>query len=253
MNEKVMELNKLGLDTMIREGHRPGGTWNPKSVNDFESMLNILPYSPNNGYLTRKNIAYNLQYLEYLQKQLDEMIFSEVLQKMVIKSYIITGMSIVEALFAYLLRYKNEFATSEWKSVHKNNFNNEKEMQVGEAHFRIQTEVFKRVERYECDMSLDAMIKKIKDKKIIGFNNKTMFDVLSYLRKFRNKVHLYASDSGQTEYYSFSIEQQLAMKYSLIMVLSHPIFCADSTLIDTLYDFLKLSQEDVKRLQSAHL
>lgn len=50
------------------------------------------------------NFAYNMQYIEYLEKQLSELTLSDVLLTILYKSYIITAMGIVEVLFVNLLK-----------------------------------------------------------------------------------------------------------------------------------------------------
>ena len=78
--------------------------WNPKSVQSFRNALKINT-SVEHGWLIYNNFGYNMQYLEYLQKQINELNFySEVIPMMIYKNYIIYAMSIIEALFANLLR-----------------------------------------------------------------------------------------------------------------------------------------------------
>ena len=47
---------------------------------------------------------YNLQYVEYLQQTLIEISLSAVLEKLTYKSYIVTGVGIVEAVLFHLVR-----------------------------------------------------------------------------------------------------------------------------------------------------
>jgi hypothetical protein len=77
--------------------------WYPQPVDTYKIGIKI-PYDTPENRRLKSNFAYNMQYIEYLEKQISELKLSEVILTMLYKSYIVTGMGIVELLFVYLLR-----------------------------------------------------------------------------------------------------------------------------------------------------
>ena len=88
--------------------------WYPESIQNYKSNL-LLKGNSNVKTLVKSNFAYNIQYIEYLEKQLSEMNLSSVLITMLYKTYIITAMGIIEALFVHLLKAKNEWKKTDRK------------------------------------------------------------------------------------------------------------------------------------------
>ena len=80
-------------------GENSRDRWYPNSVIELKDYL----YSCkklNNDLISGlvSNLAYNIQYIEYLRKTLRELNLSTVLKTQTIKSFIITSLSIIEAL-----------------------------------------------------------------------------------------------------------------------------------------------------------
>ena len=85
--------------------------WSPTFIDDIRNSLKIKM-----KYSISKNIAYNIQYLEFLDKQLNELRLTSVLTKMIYKNYIITSMSIIEAIFYCLLEERNLIPKEYWET-----------------------------------------------------------------------------------------------------------------------------------------
>ena len=85
--------------------------WYPQSVDDYKQSIKI-PCDTDENKRLNSNFAYSMQYIEYIEKQLDELKLSKVLLTMLYKSYIITGMGIVELLFVYILK-----STGNWNQT----------------------------------------------------------------------------------------------------------------------------------------
>lgn len=226
----------LSIRSLLKDEY--GDKWYPKSVEEFTTMLRIPAVSEYNSYATSKNIAYNLQYLEYLQKQLDELSLSDVLAKMIRKNYIVVAMGIIEALFAYLLRSTGNWKTSEWKLIQKNNIDNQKATIIQGKEIKVKTELFEKVESYETEMQFDAIIDKIRSTKLITFKSDEAFNVLKKYKNLRNKVHLHISQYS-TDYGLFDETKEISMKHILLSILSKNIICAHPSKIDEVYYFLK--------------
>ena len=85
--------------------------WHPTPVSHYEKALSTDAFK-GFGKETRKNIAYSIQYLEFIQKELDELHLHNIIEMQLMKTYIIAAMGIVEAIFLHLVRksgfYKKE-------------------------------------------------------------------------------------------------------------------------------------------------
>ena len=94
------------------------GKWLPTPISALDAYLQkFIPKGatiPNTCTL-RKNIAYNLQYLQYLDQTLNEFKLTSVLVTQNWKVFIIAGTGIVEALLYYLLFSKGMYKETEWE------------------------------------------------------------------------------------------------------------------------------------------
>lgn len=194
--------------------------WYPMSVDCYRDYIKI-DTSIKNSVQLKDNIAYNLQYLEYIQKQLDELKLSSVIYGMLCKTYVITGMGIVEGLFSNLLKSKGEWNYSEWKSktVIKSN-----PCKIQGIHTKVHTEIFEKVDSFEMRMDLDSMIKRIEKKKLLSIEHSN-FPTLKKLRNLRNRVHLQESnDRYDTDYHNFSRKEKTEMGQILNILLTDETF-----------------------------
>ena len=76
--------------------------WHPIMVSDFEREL-IGGQLQSMNYALRKNIAYALQYLEFLQLEQKEVHLHEIVATHLLKSYIVTAMGIIEGIFHHIV------------------------------------------------------------------------------------------------------------------------------------------------------
>ncbi|MGF3065786.1 hypothetical protein [Facklamia sp. P12950] len=124
----------------------------------------------------RKNIKYTLQYLEFIDVQIEEIYLKGTLEKNVYKTYIINACSIIEASLIYIV---DKFG--EWDNDRKT-FNN--------------------------------AIKKVQDQNLLNLDSK-LIDQLDSLRKLRNNVHLDKYDKNDLHkwyWHEFDKEDYPSMK-----------------------------------------
>lgn len=208
--------------------------WYPTSIEKYKTYIKLDMKIKGSEEL-RKNIAYNLQYLEYIKKQQDELKLSEVIYVMLCKSYIISGMGIIEGLFTNLLKSKDFWNKTTWQSIGiiKSNENKFEEKTI-----KIETEIFEKIDEYEMRMDLDSIIKKIESRKILTIEHKN-FPMLKKLRDLRNRVHLQQSNNRfDTDYHNFSCSEKEEMGNILYAVLTNEIFCSLPQHSE-IYDFLR--------------
>ena len=97
-------MNKNGDFSTLLKTYKGYG-WHPSGIEELRGLFTFdyLEYK-DFEYKIGKNLGYNLQYLEYLQKQIDELKLSAPLTKMIYKNYLITALSIIETIFAFLVK-----------------------------------------------------------------------------------------------------------------------------------------------------
>lgn len=227
-----------------------GSNWTPVMIQEFSSVIDIPMRKRNNAYTTSKNIAYSLQYIQYLQKQLDTVYLTDVLERMVCKNYIITAMSIIEAIFAYLVKDSGNWKASEWKSIHKIKIDNQKPFELEGRTLKVQVEVFEKVDAQIAELQFDAIIDKVRSKKLMRFRTEEAFDLLKKFKSIRNKIHLHITQDA-TDYKSFDKDLQAKMKYILSAVLKNEAICKNATKAEEIYSFLDL-RDDEKEIIGLH-
>lgn len=90
---------KYKFDTLLKEKNLSyEERWAPTTVEQFLALIKKGILKDMDESLC-KNIIYNLQYLEYIDYQLSELKLHSVITKMLFKSFIVTSVSIVEAIF----------------------------------------------------------------------------------------------------------------------------------------------------------
>ena len=193
----------------------------------------------------RKNIAYSLQYLEFLQLELDEMDLHSIVTTQIQKSYIITAMGIVEAIFLHLVK-SNGFANKEeWqecKPIHTN-----VTLENGEEKKYIITPVIKLKKPVDSEMDFEYLINRVQEKKLLKISN-NVFPYIKGLKKIRNKVHLQiVKHENDTDYTAISFYDLWLMKYLLYVILRNEVFDPGKT---TCLSFIKPSNDQIQELKN---
>lgn len=195
--------------------------WYPQSVGSYKASIKI-PYDTEENKRLNSNFAYSMQYIEYIEKQINELKLSEVLLTMLYKSYIITGMGIAEMLFVYLLKSTGNWNKTEWEEYSTFKAN---PITVAGLTTKVETKLLKKVPAYEMRMDLDSMIKKIEKKCILTIDH-NVFPALKKLRELRNRVHLQVGrDAYDHDYNSIGFAEIQMMRRILYAILTAPEIC----------------------------
>lgn len=183
--------------------------WIPKPVAHYDILVGNLICAPNgikHATNIRKNLCYNLQYLEFNEQLLHTHNLTSVLTGQTYKSSIVFGGSIAEAvLFAVIIKH-NYRATREYQEVEKF-YSNESKSKSYKSKIRIITIIEEKLDGPEnIQMTFDQMIKITTSRKLLGKS----FDYaqLVKMRKLRNKIHIHAIDeaffASDTDYWNFT-------------------------------------------------
>ncbi len=206
--------------------------WYPQSVDFYKSSIKILNYSPENQRL-RSNFAYSMQYIEYLEKQLGELKLSTVLITMLYKTYIITGMGIIELLFVYLLKHNELWNQTEWEEYAEFKSNPK---EIEDITIKSETKLYKKVPPYDMRMDLDSMIKKVEKKHLLSIDH-DVFPALKRLRELRNRVHLQlGEDAYDHDYNSINFNEIQTMRQILYTILTAPEICNNKAAFKFIFD-----------------
>lgn len=212
--------------------------WHPTSVLTFENALS-------NGYLNgmnkelRKNIAYSLQYLQYLQLQFDEIHLHKIILALLIKNYIITSMGIIEGLFYHLVKSNKQHLQDEWELERIIKGNTIKEDSI-ERKYEINV-YKKRAKPIVRQMTFDQLINIVQNKKLISVYHST-YPYLRELKEMRNKVHLQIIKfDNDTDYMSIDYYDYLAMRSILYSVLVNNKFNVSDK---SIFGFINLDNEE---------
>ena len=199
--------------------------WYPVSINRLDSFLNRVVYMGRgyrNVYALRKNLAYNLQYLEYLNRTAVDLNLTEVIYTQTWKTFIIVGCGIVESLLYFILVAKDLHSKTDLEfmaDISSNPIRLDGELRV------IKSKVFKKLSHSRPEqMSFDSMLKKAESKKLLGSDHE-LYVKLNYLRNLRNKVHLQEiSHEFDTDWNSFNWNSVCAMASVLHAIFTSKIF-----------------------------
>ena len=217
--------------------------WHPIMVSDFEREL-IGGQLQSMNYALRKNIAYALQYLEFLQLEQKEVHLHEIVATHLLKSYIVTAMGIIEGIFHHIVIVSGYNKKSDWevlgKPIHTNVFREN----GNEKKYVISVEQ-KLTSPVPAQMDFEYLINKVQEKRLVRLSGKA-YPYLKKLKRLRNKVHLHiAMTKEETDYNSIEYYDYLLARYILLAILSDEQFNPNPR---GAFDFLKLSKEQTRQL-----
>ena len=240
-----METKDSGkIESLISEKDIPyAKRWHPKAISIFESELTSGDFYGMNREL-RKNIAYSLQYLQYLQLQLEELNLHSVIEKQLQKTYIITALSIIEGIFSHLVKSKGQQKTSDWDvctPIHTNILKND-----GVEKKYVITEYHKLKTPKEEKMDFEYLITKVQEKKLLEIDYRA-FGYLKKLKKIRNKVHLQVSRfENDTDYLGIERYDYLLTRYLLYGIFHSKSFGLPKI---TAFNFIYPNKEELEELK----
>lgn len=235
------------------------GKWYPTvSISKLEELLsNFLKTHGDIKSIKalRKNIAYNLQYIEFQIKMQEEFKTTDVILTQNWKMTILTGMSIIETILYYLLISKDLYKKTNYgeKPIVKI----ESEKTINGNFLKIQNLIYTKDEERLEKISFKKMIDIAQRNNLLGSGSSEIYKQLNYLIKLRNKIHLYLSTNDtDTDYMKIKNEDLSTLKMVLHSFMMSSLF---SLSLDQkkLFDYLKISEKkeiDFKNLyKNPHL
>ena len=227
------------METLIeKNGVKSIDRWSPSMVCEFERALYQGAFNGMKHEL-RKNIVYSLQYLQYIQLQLEELILHSVITTQLWKSYIIISMGIVEGIFYHLLKVSGNQNKTEWEEKSRVSTNVYKDSGVDTkneiiTYRKLSTAV-------EARMDFEAMIAKVRSKHLLKLPQ-AAYPYIKELKEIRNKVHLHISKKDyETDYNKLSVVDYYLARYVLYRILTDGVFSPEK--YGNKFDWIRLTKD----------
>lgn len=209
----------LPFETLIDGKYaKAADRWHPNPVDNYRLAFNKLDESIENCYALKSNLAYNMQYLEYLEKQMAELNLSDPIHTMCIKTYVVTGMSVLEGLFSNIIKSHGWWKVSEYESLGTVQAN---EKDFGGQRYTIKTELLVKVDQHPVQMNLDEFINRLDAHHDALQVDHLVYPALRRLKDLRNRVHLQKNEHRTDhDYNAFNEEVKLEMGAILYEILT---------------------------------
>lgn len=202
-------MDNTPFESLLESRHCPvAERWYPTAVDTYRYAFKIDTRIENSGAL-RKNLAYSMQYLEFLEKEFYELNVSSVIYVMLVKTYVITGMSILEGLFSNIIKSNGWWKKTNLESLGTTQAN---ETKFGEDKYVIKTELLRKVPDYEMRMDLDALITVLSRHHQALNIDHLVYPALMRLKRLRNRVHLQMLESNTDHDYNafdYSVKKEM--------------------------------------------
>lgn len=231
-------MNNLSFETLLKEkGNKSSERWYPITVKDYELAFNI-DTSIENSHALQKNLAYSMQYLQFLEKEMAELEVSSVIYVMLVKTYVITGMSVLEGLFTNIVKSNGWWKTTDLESLGTTQAN---ETNFDGQSFVVKTEIMKKVSPYQLQMNMDEIIKILSRHHQALAVNHLVYPALKRLKDLRNRIHLQKTDcSTDHDYNAFDYNVKQEMGSILYEILTSKMI----TNLPQHFEFLKVNLDN---------
>ena len=196
--------------------------WLPTGISDIINSFNF-----DCKELLKKNLAYNIQYLQYLSKNIDEEKTTSVLYMMRYKTFVVTSMSVIEAIFIILLNERNLIPVVEWKDgTHHHKDIDDNTIEVSFKR--------KRVSPQKKKIKFDESIHLMESNEVLKSTD-PMYSVIRVLQDLRNRLHLDKADQlMDSDYNSFGEGTYKITKLILYNILNNEIVRRDNKYLEFL-------------------
>lgn len=223
------------FETLIREKEcKVAERWYPTAIDHFRN-ISALDYQVEGYHPLIDNIAYSLQYLEFLEKEFAELNVSSVIYIMLVKSYTITAMSIMEGIFTNIIKSNGWWKQNDEEVVFTSKAS---QQQPDGTQLVVKTEISKKISPVNVQMTLDEMIKCLRHHHQGLVVNHLVYPALNRLRDLRNRIHLQKGDAyNDHDYNAFDFRVKAEVQEILYTILCSPNV-TDGRFLDY-YDFLK--------------
>jgi hypothetical protein len=235
-------------------------TWYPASIQSFDNHLSFLIsvndfFDASQAYPIKKNISYSLQYIEFLNRVLKDISLSTVLLTQNIKSFVVHGAAVLEAIFNFLVVSKGYGNKVTWQKV---NTHGSPEYSLNGIKYKNETNIMTKLEEpVKAQMTFDQLAKKVESKKLLG-GSFASYSKIKPIRQLRNKIHIHDSDHlTDTDWNNFNDSEFKLVSNVLYQVLTSEVFVGSNhferfAYLDTAISKSKRARKSWLRFASLH-
>lgn len=231
--------NMGDMESLIIEKNIDTSRWYPHTVSEYRNDVSQGIFG-SLDYHYRSNIAYNLQYLEYIELQLRELNVSSVIRAMLHKNFVVVAASIIEIAFYHLAKANGKIKLRTERQVYRQDIKKPKEVSTPDGIDKFTLYGYEILSTGIEDITkFEQLINIVRDNGLLIDTDLTINkEYLKLLRKLRNKIHLTTVESStDTDYYKFAFKDYLSAKFFLLMVLRDSIFGKNKqTLFPKMFD-----------------
>ena len=231
-------MSEIAFESLIKDNaYKTADKWYPTPVDTYKLSFNI-DVAIDNSRALISNLAYSMQYLEFLEKEFSELDVSSVIFIMLVKTYVITGMSILEGLFNNIVKSHGWWKTTNLESLGSTQSN---ETNFAGNNLVVKTELLRRVDPVSLPMNLDELIKVLNHHHDALQVNHLVYPALKRLKDLRNRIHLQkAEHNTDHDYNAFDFPVKKEMGTILYQILTSPMV----TTMPQSFEFLKINTEE---------
>lgn len=224
---KIRPHNMGDVESLLISNDINTSRWYPVSIDSYRKDLSFGCLSTIGNHY-RSNIAYNLQYLEFLEVLLKDLRLSSVIITMIYKNYIVVSASIIEILFYFLAKSNNKIRLREYREIYRqdigrNIISKEHRPMLPPVNSKLTLLGYERLSVSVEDVTkFETLISIVRDNNLLSETDlKSFQDYLKVLRQLRNKIHLTTADSTyETDYFRFDFPDYLRAKFFLFKVIT---------------------------------
>ena len=166
---------------------------------------------------------------------MEELELSSVLYTMLVKTYVITGIGIIEGIFSYVIKSNGWWKTNDEEVVL--NSTSQQKNKEGDT-LVVRVEISRKISPYKDKMTFDEMLKCLDNHHKALSVDYHLYPQLNRIRNLRNRVHLQKGEGEKDhDYNAFDYSIKNEMRQILYNVLCSSKV-TDSRVLQN-YDFLK--------------
>lgn len=219
--------NMGNMESLIASKNIDDSRWFPISIPHYRQELTCGAFFTID-YTGRSNIAYNLQYLQYIELQLGELNVTSSIRKLLYKNFIVVAVSILELVFLHLVKQENKLKHKEYKLINQQDISCPPNFSPPAGTNKFTLQCFEKLSvPEEPQITFSSLVQIVRDNKLLNDADLNInAGYISYLRKnLRNKIHLtIAKDVSETDYNTYSYNDFISAKVFLFMVLTDSKF-----------------------------
>lgn len=257
MSQIKRPANMGDIESLITYKNIDNSRWYPISINSYRNDVSQGVFG-SLDYHYRSNIAYNLQYLEYIELQLRELNLSSVIRAMLYKNFIVVAASIIEIAFYHLAKTNGKIRLRTEKQVFRQDIKKPSNISPLSKVDKFTLFGYEILPTGIEDVTkFEQLISIVRDNKLlIDTDISVNKEYLKLLRKLRNKIHLTtATCSNDTDYNQFWFKDYLSAKFFLFIVLKDSIFGKNKQVVfPRIFDAIQTQiHEFVKNKKQIHI